>query len=103
MPNIEIISIRLNLDKDDDRKLFEQLRKQLRKVDGSRNEFLKHLLLAALSGYQAAGAAEQPSRRQAANKRAGAKPTTPKANYEKNAQSVASDADSADLVASFVS
>jgi hypothetical protein len=43
MPAIEIISLRFNLDKEDDRKLWEEL---IRRIDpGKRNEFLKKLLL----------------------------------------------------------
>ncbi len=43
MPNIEIISLRFNLDKDEDRGLFELLQKRC--DPGKRNEFLKHALL----------------------------------------------------------
>ena len=39
MPNIEIISLRFNLDKDNDRRLFQVL--QERSDSGKRNEFLK--------------------------------------------------------------
>ena len=42
MPNIEIISIRFNLGKDNDRRLFQIL--QERPDSGKRNEFLKQVL-----------------------------------------------------------
>lgn len=42
MPTIEIISVRFNLDKENDRKLFEEVQKNV--PDGKRNEFLKELL-----------------------------------------------------------
>lgn len=50
MADIEIISVRLNLKKDDDRRLFDLLQKRVSQVDQSRNEFLKRLLLGCLSG-----------------------------------------------------
>jgi len=43
MPNIEIILVRFNLDKEDDRRLFELLQK--RSMPRKRNEFLKKVLL----------------------------------------------------------
>ena len=48
MPNIEIITVRFNLDKDDDRRIFEELQK--RSDPGKRNEFLKQVLLGYLAG-----------------------------------------------------
>jgi hypothetical protein len=62
MPNIEIISLRFNLDKDDDRRLFEALHK--RSDPGKRNEFLKQTLLECLSGSGAGGKAVRKVRRQ---------------------------------------
>jgi hypothetical protein len=47
MPNIEIISVRFNLDKDEDRRLFDVLQK--RSDPGKRNEFLKKVLFNYLS------------------------------------------------------
>lgn len=47
MPNIEIISVRFNLDKDEDRRLFEVLQK--RSDPGKRNEFFKRALFNYLS------------------------------------------------------
>ena len=47
MPVIEILSLRLNLDKEDDRRLFEILQK--RADPGKRNEFMKQALLECLS------------------------------------------------------
>jgi len=47
MPKIEIVSLRFNLDKEDDNRLFALLQ---RKADtGKRNEFLKQLLCDALT------------------------------------------------------
>ena len=43
MPNIEIILVRFNLDKEDDCRLFELLQK--RSMPRKRNEFLKKALL----------------------------------------------------------
>lgn len=42
MPKIEIIPVRFNLDKEDDRKLFEEVQKH--SSSGKRNEFLKQVL-----------------------------------------------------------
>ena len=42
MPNIEIISLRFNLAKDNDRRLFEALQEQT--DSGKRNEFIKQVL-----------------------------------------------------------
>jgi len=47
MPNVEIISVRFNLEKDEDRRLFEELQK--RSDPGKRNEFLKKVLLECLT------------------------------------------------------
>jgi hypothetical protein len=63
MPNIEIISLRFNLDKDEDRRLFEALQK--RSDPGKRNEFLKHALLECLAQGVAGGKAVRTSRKQA--------------------------------------
>ncbi len=62
MPNIEIISLRFNLDKDEDRRLFEVLQK--RTDPGKRNEFLKQSLLECLSGSGARGKAARTVRKQ---------------------------------------
>ncbi len=62
MPNIEIISLRFNLDKDEDRRLFETLQK--RTDPGKRNEFLKQVLLEWLSGGDTGGKAIRAVRRQ---------------------------------------
>ncbi len=63
MPNIEIISLRFNLDKDEDRRLFEALQK--RSDPGKRNEFLKQVLLECLAGGGAGGkSAVRTSRKQ---------------------------------------
>jgi hypothetical protein len=64
MPDIEIISLRLNLEKDDDRRLFELLQKRVSQVDQSRNEFLKHLLLDCLLELSAEKPAARPSKEQ---------------------------------------
>ncbi len=64
MANIEIVSIRLNLDKEDDRRLFETLRQRLSQVGRSRNEFLKHLLLYCLTEYSLEG---EPAKRSSKN------------------------------------
>ncbi len=53
MPIIEIISLRLNLDKEADNKLFEILKK--RSDSGKRNEFIKKALLEYLSEVDVAG------------------------------------------------
>ncbi len=47
MANIEIISVRFNLAKGDDRRLFEALQK--RSDPGKRNEFIKQVLLECLT------------------------------------------------------
>jgi hypothetical protein len=47
MPNIEMILVRFNLDKEDDRRLFELLRKRC--APRKRNEFLKKALLQCLT------------------------------------------------------
>ncbi|MHB8843327.1 MAG: hypothetical protein ACYC7L_01135 [Nitrospirota bacterium] len=47
MPKIEIVSLRFNLDKEDDNRLFALLQK--RADTGKRNEFLKQLLCDALT------------------------------------------------------
>ena len=47
MPKIEIVSLRFNLDKEDDNRLFALLQK--RADTGKRNEFLKQLLGEALT------------------------------------------------------
>ncbi len=47
MANIEIISVRFNLAKDDDRRLFEALQK--RSDPGKRNEFIKQALMQGLA------------------------------------------------------
>ncbi len=47
MANIEIISVRFNLAKDDDRRLFEALQK--RSDPGKRNEFIKQALMHGLA------------------------------------------------------
>ena len=62
MPNIEIISLRFNLDKDEDRRLFETLQK--RTDPGKRNEFLKQVLLECLLGGSAGGKAVRTVRKQ---------------------------------------
>jgi hypothetical protein len=64
MPDIEIISLRLNLEKGDDRRLFELLQKRVSQVDQSRNEFLKHLLLDCLLELPAEKPAARPSKEQ---------------------------------------
>lgn len=67
MPTIEIISIRFNLDKEDDRKLFEAL--QRRFDSGKRNELLKQALQGCLVGDVQSGkpiAAPTPEKRQKA-------------------------------------
>ncbi len=46
MPNIEVIYLRFNLDKNDDRRLFEALK--ARTSGGKRNEYIKKLLLDCL-------------------------------------------------------
>jgi hypothetical protein len=46
MPTIEVIYLRFNLDKDDDRRLFEALK--ARTSSGKRNEYIKKLLLDCL-------------------------------------------------------
>jgi hypothetical protein len=43
MPNIEVILLRFNLDKDDDRRLFKALK--TRTSSGKRNDYIKKLLL----------------------------------------------------------
>lgn len=53
MPNIEIISLRFNLDKEDDRKLFKAL--QERSGSGKRNEFIKQILFTYVMGVSADG------------------------------------------------
>lgn len=53
MPIIEIISLRLNLDKEEDCKLWDALRKLAE--GGKRNEFLKQTLLECLVEGGAAG------------------------------------------------
>ena len=53
MPTIEIISLRLNLDKADDRLLFETIGE--RADAGKRNEFLKQALLEYLTAKGAGG------------------------------------------------
>jgi hypothetical protein len=53
MPIIEIISLRLNLDKDEDRRLFETINEQA--DAGKRNEFLKRILLQCLVGAGSGG------------------------------------------------
>ncbi len=47
MANIEIISVRFNLAKEDDHRLFEELQK--RADPGKRNEFIKQVLLECLT------------------------------------------------------
>jgi hypothetical protein len=103
MPNIVIISVRLNLDKDDDRILFEKLQKRLGKVDQSRNEFLKHLLLNCLSGKSQAGkAAARPLRKPQPHAPAGKATPAAEKLPEKVDEQGLSDADAAALVSSFV-
>ena len=64
MPNIEIISLRFNLDKDNDRKLFEAL--QERADSGKRNEFLKQVLFDCIVEDSPEGnSAVKPSKKQA--------------------------------------
>jgi hypothetical protein len=53
LPNIEIITVRFNLDKDDDRRIFEELQK--RSDPGKRNDFLKQVLLGYLAGNSMGG------------------------------------------------
>jgi hypothetical protein len=63
MPNIEIISVRFNLNKDEDRRLFEVLQK--RSDPGKRNEFIKQVLLRYLAGDSVGGkSVARPSKRQ---------------------------------------
>ena len=59
MPKIEIVSLRFNLDKEDDNRLFALLQK--RADPGKRNEFLKQLLGDALT---AGVAGDRPKARQ---------------------------------------
>jgi len=59
MPKIEIVSLRFNLDKEDDNRLFVLLQK--RADAGKRNEFLKQLLGDALT---AGVAGDRPKARQ---------------------------------------
>ena len=65
MPKIEIVSLRLNLDKDEDRRLWESL--QSKSEPGKRNEFLKQSLLRCLSegkaGVEPPERPERPSRK----------------------------------------
>ena len=64
MPNIEIISLRFNLDKDNDRKLFEAL--QERADSGKRNEFIKQVLFDRIMEESPEGkSAVRPPRKQA--------------------------------------
>jgi hypothetical protein len=64
MPNIEIISLRFNLNRNNDRKLFEAL--QERADSGKRNEFLKQVLFDCIVEDSPEGnSAVRPSKKQA--------------------------------------
>ena len=62
MPNIEIILVRFNLDKEDDRRLFELLQK--RSMPRKRNEFLKKVLLKYMTEEAGGKSVARPTKKQ---------------------------------------
>ena len=62
MPNIQIILVRFNLDREDDRRLFELLQK--RSMPRKRNEFLKKVLLKGMMEEAGGKSVVRPTKKQ---------------------------------------